>query len=66
MSINAWCAALMCVLGATLSAHAQGLGLIKQGEPFPALVLPSMEDGSPMSLADFRGRRVMLHVFASW
>lgn len=47
-------------------AHAQGLGLIKKGEPFPDLVLPSMEDGSPTSIRDFRGQRVMLHVFASW
>jgi len=47
-------------------AHAQRLGLIEEGEPFPDLVLPSMDDGSPMSIADFRGKRVMLHVFASW
>lgn len=54
------------VLLTTISAHAQGLGLIKKGEPFPEIVLPSMEDGSPTSIRDFRGKRVMLHVFASW
>lgn len=36
------------------------------GEPFPGIVLPSMTDGRPMSLADFRGRKVILQVFASW
>ncbi len=36
------------------------------GDVFPDLVLPSLEDGTPMRLSDFRGRKVMLHVFASW
>ena len=36
------------------------------GRPFPDLTFPSAEDGRPMSLAQFRGRKVLLHVFASW
>lgn len=36
------------------------------GTPFPTLSLPSLEDGRPASIADFRGRKVILHVFASW
>lgn len=36
------------------------------GEPVPELTLPSLSDGSPLSLSDFRGKRVMLHVWASW
>ena len=36
------------------------------GQPFPDLVLPSIEDGTPMSIADFRGQKLVLHVFASW
>ena len=36
------------------------------GEPFPSLAFPSLEDGKPTSLADFRGHKVILHVFASW
>lgn len=36
------------------------------GERFPDIVLPNAEDGSPMSLADFHGQKVMLHIFASW
>lgn len=35
------------------------------GQPFPEIVLPSI-DGEPMSIAAFRGRKVALHVFASW
>jgi len=36
------------------------------GEPFPNLVLPSLTDGKPLSLARFHGRKVVLHIFASW
>ncbi|NIM00713.1 MAG: hypothetical protein GTN89_07315 [Acidobacteria bacterium] len=39
---------------------------LKEGQSFPALVLPSLESGEPLSIADFRGRKVVLHVFASW
>lgn len=36
------------------------------GQPFPDIAFPSMEDGSPMSIASFRGQKIILHVFASW
>ena len=36
------------------------------GELFPDLAFPSLEDGAPTRLSDFRGHKVMLHVFASW
>ncbi len=36
------------------------------GQAFPDLVLPSLDDGRPLSLADFHGKKVILHVFASW
>ena len=36
------------------------------GTTAPDLVLPSLADGTPMSLSDFRGKKVVLHVFASW
>lgn len=35
------------------------------GEPFPSLVLPDVE-GRPRSIAEFRGRKLILHIFASW
>jgi peroxiredoxin len=37
-----------------------------EGEPFPVLALPDLEHGRPTSLADFRGRKLVLQVFASW
>ena len=36
------------------------------GEPFPTLALPSAPDGRPVSLAEFRGKKVIVNVFASW
>lgn len=36
------------------------------GDEFPDLVLPSVETGSPLSVAGFRGRHLLLHFFASW
>nr|NIP79731.1 hypothetical protein [Gemmatimonadota bacterium]NIX44648.1 hypothetical protein [Gemmatimonadota bacterium] len=38
----------------------------RAGQAFPNLTLPSAEDGRPVSLADFRGEKLILHVFASW
>ena len=35
------------------------------GQPFPSILLPSV-DGRPMSIADYRGHKLILHVFASW
>ena len=39
---------------------------LEPGRGFPNLILPSVIDGSPLSLADFRGQKVMVHIWASW
>ncbi len=36
------------------------------GRYVPEIALPSADDGRPLSLASFRGRRTILHIFASW
>jgi hypothetical protein len=38
---------------------------IEVGAPFPELVLPTLA-GEPQSITNFRGSKVILHVFASW
>ena len=58
------------VASAVMAAAAMGqtgqrMGRIQIGEPFPDLALPDL-DGAPRSLAELRGQKVMLHVFASW
>lgn len=47
------------------SAIAADTGL-EVGDRFPELVLPSLADGEPTSIASFRGRKLILHVWASW
>lgn len=39
---------------------------IEVGQPFPNLMLPALDGGAPASIAQFRGRKILLHVFASW
>jgi hypothetical protein len=36
------------------------------GRPFPVASFPSLDGSGPMSVADLRGHKVILHVFASW
>ncbi|MGD9720129.1 MAG: peroxiredoxin family protein [Pirellulales bacterium] len=36
------------------------------GTPHPDFTLPSIEDGAAISLAQFRGRKLLLIQFASW
>ncbi len=36
------------------------------GRYVPEIALPSADDGRLLSLASFRGRRTILHIFASW
>jgi hypothetical protein len=36
------------------------------GEPFPTLALPSADDGRPRSVAEFRGEKLIVNIFASW
>jgi len=49
-----------------MTASAQSAYRIQVGEPFPDLLLPSLDDGKPLSVSNFRGEKVILHVFASW
>ncbi len=55
-------AAFFVALAADL-VHAQQ---IRVGEPAPDLLLPDIDTGEPRRLGDYRGRRALLHVFASW
>jgi hypothetical protein len=56
-------AAVVTMTGAAAQLPPSGFEV---GQPFPDLVLPSLEDNAPLSISDFRGQRVILHVFASW
>ncbi|MBU2008558.1 MAG: TlpA family protein disulfide reductase [Chloroflexi bacterium] len=54
------------VLGLLLLGACRGSTSVQLGRPAPAFTLPSLADGSPVSLAQFRGKVVLLNFFASW
>ena len=44
---------------------AGALNIVKVGDKVPDFTLPSL-DGHSVSLSDYRGRRVVLFMWASW
>jgi hypothetical protein len=64
------------LLAATLAAGFAGPGWagsaaappagIEPGSRFPDLALPSLDGSTVRSIREFAGRKVVLHVFASW
>jgi hypothetical protein len=39
---------------------------LSAGQLFPDLRLPTLEGGELRSLRDYRGKKILLHIFASW
>jgi hypothetical protein len=54
-----------CVCAIAGSGHAGGYSP-RVGQPHPDFVLPSITDREPVSLSQFRGKKVLLVHFASW
>jgi len=68
-----WFVTIITATSAILASSAKGAAQdpppstgFEVGEPFPNIAFPALEDGRPRSIADFRGQKVILHVFASW
>lgn len=59
-------ALLFAACGSTVDVTAPADIAVEVGKPFPNLILPALEDGSPSSILQFRGKKTLLHVFASW
>ncbi len=38
---------------------------IEQDQAWPGFYLPDLE-GEPLSVQDYRGKKIVLHIFASW
>ena len=53
------------ILGSTSRASAASYAP-KVGEKHPDFTLPTIGDRKPVSLSDFRGKKVLLIQFASW
>lgn len=58
--------ALIALFGGGIATAQNQLGRIEVGKPFPDERFPALKDGRPGSVSDFRGKRVLLLVFASW
>ncbi|HLE02790.1 MAG TPA: TlpA disulfide reductase family protein [Dehalococcoidia bacterium] len=54
------------LLGLLLLVACRGSTSPQLGRPAPAFTLPSLADGSPVSLDQFRGKVVLLNFFATW
>lgn len=54
------------ITGSQVATAQDASSRFKVGEPFPDLVFPSIENGQPASITQYRGRKVLLHIFASW
>nr|WP_201750075.1 hypothetical protein [Tautonia marina] len=48
------------------SSGVSGAETPQVGQRYPDFVLPSIEGGAPVSLSQFRGKKVLLIQFASW
>jgi thioredoxin-dependent peroxiredoxin len=53
---------LMCLICAAAFLNAESQGVPQVGQPAPAFTLPS-QDGTPVSLKDFRGKWVVLYFY---
>jgi hypothetical protein len=53
------------IFGSTARASAASYAP-KVGERHPEFTLPRIDDGAPVSLSNFRGKKVLLIHFASW
>jgi peroxiredoxin len=53
------------ILGSTARASAASYAP-KVGQKHPDFTLPRIDDGAPVSLSNFRGKKVLLIQFASW
>ena len=58
---------LACGCVCAVAGLAYGAGYSPRvGEPHPDFVLPAIADRQPVSLSQFRGKKVLLVHFASW
>ncbi len=58
---------LLIAINLGLASNVDGQTIkLEVGQPFPDIELPGTRDQTRLSIRDFRGERLILHVFASW
>ena len=54
------------LVGSSLAGEPASNGSPSVGDFFPQYLLPSLETGDPISISAYRGKKIILHQFASW
>ncbi len=59
---------VLCLLGVPSMTSAQNITPLpfEEGDRFPDINLPALEDGRAVSIQDYQGTKLILHIFASW
>lgn len=59
---------VLCLLGVPGMTSAQNMTPLpfEEGDRFPDIDLPALEDGRAVSIQDFQGTKLILQIFASW
>ena len=61
---------LLAALGVTITHSSKPSPTLeigtKVGQVYPNTIFPSLEDGRPVALFEFRGQKIILHHVASW
>jgi hypothetical protein len=60
--IAPWIAGALLLIGRADARPAS----IEEGRPFPEVALPTLDGAGQRSITSFRGKKIVLHVFASW
>ncbi len=63
-TLSKWIASIVLITGMA-SQHAQAFQPTV-GKPLAGFTLPRIDNGDPVSLSDYRGKKLLLIVFASW
>ncbi len=63
--IRTTAAGVLLSLIVTAPASAEEVDL-REGQPFPEIFLPTLSGDGLKSVSSFRGKKLVLHVFASW
>lgn len=61
-------AAVLLALPASAQPEVQPIvpASVEVGQPFPIMLLPRIEDGLPDTIVNYRGQKLIMHIFASW
>ncbi len=66
MRMRRWGLVFFLLVGSSLAGVPARDGSPGVGDFFPRYLLPALETGDPLSISAYRGKKIILHQFASW